>query len=304
MQNTNWDIFRYVIAVAEAGSAVAAAERLGVNASTVLRRISRFEDENGIRLFERHQSGYRPTAACAAVVEAARDIEQSVAGISRDLLGSDFRLEGGLTVTTTDSLLFSVLAPMIREFSLRHPRICLDISVTTTRLNLTRQDADVAIRPSKQPPETLVGQRVSGLAFAVYGSREKLAAIAPAKRSGQMDDARWVGIGQALTGSMVGNWMKENVPAERIAMTADTFVAMHDCVAAGAGLAALPCCIGDRSRYVMRVTDPLPAMDTSLWVLTHADIRNAARVKAFMEYIARALRSQSDCLEGSASQAQ
>lgn len=298
MQNAGWDIFRYVIAVAEAGSAVAAAERLGVNASTVLRRISRFEEENGIRLFERRQSGYRPTAACTAVVEVARGIEKSVADISRDLLGRDFRLEGRLTVTTTDSLLFSVLAPLIDEFSRQHPMIRIDISVTTTRLNLTRQDADVAIRASKHPPDTLVGQRVSGLAFAVYGAAAQLANMSGEQRRGLMEDARWVGIGQALSGSMVGSWMTANVPAEKIAMTADTFVAMHDCAAAGAGLAVLPCCVGDRSRAVLRVTPPVPAMDTSLWVLTHADIRNAARIKAFMEHITRALRSQSDCLEG------
>ena len=107
MQNMDWDIFRLVVAVADGGSAVAAAERLGVNASTVLRRISRFENDNGVRLFERRQTGYTPTAECEAVIRTAREIEASVAGIGRELLGRDLRLEGRLAVTTTDSLLNS-----------------------------------------------------------------------------------------------------------------------------------------------------------------------------------------------------
>ena len=121
MQNIDWDIFRFVVAVADKGSAVSAAESLGVNASTVLRKITRFEEENGICLFERRQTGYSPTVECAAVVEAARQIEQSVAGISRDILGRDLRLEGSVTVTTTDSFLNSILARHIATFSALYP---------------------------------------------------------------------------------------------------------------------------------------------------------------------------------------
>ncbi|WP_136659046.1 LysR family transcriptional regulator [Nitratireductor sp. XY-223] len=299
MQNPDWDIFRYVIAVADSGSAVAAAERLGVNATTVLRRIAKFEAENGVRLFERRQSGYRPTVECAAVVEAARKIEQNVTAINRDLLGRDLRLEGQLAVTTTDSLLVSLLAPLIQTFIARHPQIQVDVSVTNSRLNLTKQDADVAIRASKMPPDTLVGQRVSGLVFAVYGA-DALVDGANGKRERVLRKARWVGIGEALAASPVGDWLARNVVSDRIAMTADTFVAVRDCALAGVGVAVLPCCLGDTSRGLVRVTDPIREMDTSLWVLTHSDIRGAARVKAFNEYITRELRAKSPLLEGMA----
>ncbi|MCP4318975.1 MAG: LysR family transcriptional regulator [Hyphomicrobiales bacterium] len=293
----DWDIFRLVVAVADGGSAVAASERLGVNASTVLRRISRFEQENGVRLFERRQTGYTPTAECEAVIETAREIEQSIAGIGRDLLGRDLRLEGRLAVTTTDSLLNSVVAPLLLEFSTLHPQIKIDVSVTNSRLNLTRQDADIAVRTSKMPPETLVGQRVSGLAFAVYATPSVVAQL-PAGKISRLRRAPWVGIGSALTASPVGSWMDRHVPAERIAVTADTFVAVHDCAATGAGLAVLPCCLGDQSRHVVRVTPPVDEMETSLWVLTHSDIRSAARVKAFNEFMSRELRNMAGLIEG------
>lgn len=298
MQNIDWDIFRYVMAVADGGSAVAAAQRLGVNASTVLRKISKFESENGIRLFERRQTGYTPTVECAAVVEAARQIEQNVADISRDILGRDLRLEGRLSVTTTDTLLKTVLAPHIATFKALHPRIRIDISVTNMRLNLTSHDADVAIRASRNPPDALVGQKVAELAFAVYGLPAHAADLPERPPTSDLNGAPWVGIGEALAGSPVGAWMKENVSPNSIAVSADTFVAIRDCVLAGAGLAVLPCCLGDQSAGLVRIGPPVAAMQSALWVLTHADVRSAARVKAFNDHMVRALRADAELLEG------
>jgi DNA-binding transcriptional LysR family regulator len=298
MQSIDWDIFRYVVAVADSGSAVSAAEVLGVNASTVLRKISKFEEQNGIRLFERRQTGYFPTVECAAVVEAARQIEQCVAGISRDILGRDLRLEGRLTVTTTDTLLQAVLAPHIAAFRVLHPRIRIDISVTNTRLNLTRHDADVAIRASKKPPDTLVGQQVAKLAFAKYGLPEVVEGLPANPRIDDIKHLSWVGIGDTLMGSPVGVWINNNISPEAIAVTADTFVAVRDCALAGAGLAVLPCFLGDQTEGLRRIGAPVAEMQSALWILTHADVRSAARVKAFNEYMTRALRAQSDLLAG------
>ncbi len=298
MQNMDWDIYRFIMAVADNGSAVAAAEILGVNSTTVLRRINRFEEENAIRLFERKQSGYRPTAECVAVVEAARHIELGIAGINRDILGRDMRLEGRLRITTTDTMLCAVLAPHFRRFGELYEQIRLDVSVTNTRLNLTRQDADIAIRPSKNPPGTLVGQRVSGLGFGAYATTANVPAGKGKTLFQNMRHCSWVGPGETLAASPVGSWMEKYVARESVALTADTFVAMRDCAAAGAGLAVLPCCLGDQSLALKRVLSPISEMDTSLWVLTHADIRNAARVKAFNEFIAKALREQTKLLEG------
>ncbi len=298
MQNIDWDIFRFVVAVADKGSAVSAAESLGVNASTVLRKITRFEEENGIRLFERRQTGYSPTVECAAVVEAARQIEQSVAGISRDILGRDLRLEGRVTVTTTDSLLNSVLARHIATFSTRHPRIHIEVSVTNTRLNLTRHDADVAIRATRRPPDALVGQRVADLAFGIYATVEIAKGLPANARSGDFKNLSWVGIGDALAGSPVGLWLEEHVAPSAIVMTADTFVAVRDCAASGAGLAVMPCCLGDQSPGLVRVSGPIAEMQTGLWILTHPDVRSASRVKAFNEHMTRALRAETELLEG------
>ena len=300
MQNMDWDIFRYVVAVVDSGSAVSAARSLGVNSSTVLRKITKFEEENGIRLFERRQTGYAPTVECAAVVEAARQIEQSVAGISRDILGRDLRLEGRLSVTTTDTLLKAVLAPHIASFKALHPRIQLDISVTNIRLNLTRHDADVAIRASNRPPDALVGQRVSDVALCIYGPKDLAKTLGSNPDLATLKEQDWIGVGDALAGSPVGNWMNEHIPTDRIGVTTDTFVAIRDCVLSGCGIAVLPCCLGDRTADLDRIGPPIPEMQTALWILTHADVRGAARVKAFNDHMTKSLRLEAHYLDGSA----
>lgn len=303
MQKIDWDIFRIVMAVADGGSAVAAAKNLGVNASTVLRRIARFEEENNVRLFERRQTGYTPTVEGAAIVEAARRIENNVVEIGRDIFGRDLRLEGKLTVTTTDTFLHTLLGPHLAAFRALHPRITIEVTVTNTRLNLTRQDADVAIRASRKPPESLIGQRVSAVGFAVYALPALLTDLPSRPSLRDCRDLPWVGIGETLAGSPIGGWLEGNVPRQSIVMTADTFSAIRDCTVAGCGLAVLPCCMGDREAGLQRITPPVPEMETSLWILTHADLRGAARVKAFTEYVFRALRGHREALEGTPAEA-
>ena len=112
----DWDDLRFVVAVADKGSAVSAAQSLGVNATTVQRRIARFEKTNAVHLFERRQSGLKPTPECEALVEASRPIEESVSAIKREILSRDIRLEGRLLMTTVDTLMDENMAGHLAEF--------------------------------------------------------------------------------------------------------------------------------------------------------------------------------------------
>jgi DNA-binding transcriptional LysR family regulator len=297
MHDINWDILKVIIAVADNGSAVAAAAKLGVNSTTVQRRIVKFESENGVQLFDRRQQGYTPTAAGRALVEAARGIEDSVNSIYRDILGLDLRLEGRLAITTTDTILQAVLPKHLSNFAEKYPKITLDISVTNSRLDLSRQDADVAIRPSMRPPDELFGQRVSGLGFGIYGLHE----LVGENKGDIFRNAEWVGVGQILADSPVGHWFVRHVPQANIVMQADSFPIIAELAKAGCGLAMLPCCLGDTVPALRRLPAPTTVQSTSIWVLTHADTRHAAKVKAFTDFISTALRSDSRLLEGSVS---
>ena len=148
----NWDDLRFVLAVADHGSVAAAARRLGVNHTTVLRRMHAFEESQKIRLFERLPTGYVLTAEGEQLVAAARSIDDTVTGLERRIAGRDLKLEGVIRVTTTDTFMASMLPPHLADFRKKHPRIAIELALTNSRLNLTKRDADVAIRPARELP--------------------------------------------------------------------------------------------------------------------------------------------------------
>lgn len=297
MQNVDWDIYRYVVAVADAGSALAAAETLGVDGSTVIRRIKKFETEKAVRLFDRLTTGYVPTKECEDIINFARDIQNNVSQIERSITGQDIRLAGKISVTTTDSLLEAAVADILVDFCGIHPEIQVNLTVTNSRLSLSTQDADVAIRASGNPPEHLVGQKLASIALSVYGRRGDHAARESGLNS-LPSYARWVGLGDSNSSSPISAWMDQHVPDRNIKLSADSFVAMRTCVRQGGGVAVLPCFLADQDADLIRLLPPIEELSTPLWLLVHPDVRRAAKINAFLAHMGQGLRKRRDLLEG------
>ena len=295
----DWDDLRYVLSVYDNGSALGAAKKLGVNATTVQRRIGRFEKQHSVRLFERLQSGYSPTPECEALVQASRDIDENVGRIKRELLGRDLRLEGRLSVTSTDTFINDVVARHLEGFHELHPNIRIELTLTNSRLNLSRQDADIAIRPSMSPQESLVGQRIADLAFGIYAPSKIQSSLPEEPTLEDLQNQKWLAVGEALSGSPSYEWMHKNIPSSSCWLSVDTYPCMAICASQMNALAILPCIIGDSFEQLERVKCVWFSLATSVWVLTHPEIRNAARIRVFMDYITTALRNDRAMLEGS-----
>jgi DNA-binding transcriptional LysR family regulator len=291
-RHIEWDDLRYVLAVAEHGGLAAAARVLGVNHTTVLRRVNGFEEAHGLRLFERLPSGYALTAGGEEMLATARRMAETVAELERRLSGQDLRLEGTLRVATTDTLMASLLPGVLARFHAAHPGIVVEVAVSNLFANLTRRDADVAIRPAASPPETLVGRRVADVAFALY------AAPGLAVPGDEDLGAAWIGLDDSLAGSTIAAWMRNALPEARIVLRCDTLVGAAAAAAAGLGVAALPCYLGDGWPGLRRIAGPVPEMTTALWVLTHEDLRRTARVSAFTEFAAEAFAARRALFEG------
>lgn len=296
MAAMDWEDLRYVLAVGREGSLAGAARSLAVNHTTVLRRLAAFESRLGVRLFERLSTGYMPTAAGEELIESARHIEATVLGVERKLAGRDLQLSGPLRITTTDTLMASVLPRTLAEFRAAYPGIAIEIFVSNTMFNLSKRDADVAIRPAPNPPETLVGRRTGSIAFGVYAASDYLART-PAS-PGSWRNHPWLAPEDSLRTSVVAQWLHAELPDVAIAARANTFVALRDLAAAGLGLAVLPCYLGELSPGLVRVGAPVKAMRSALWVLTHEDLRRTARVHAFIEFTAKAFARLRPVFEG------
>ncbi|WP_315838095.1 LysR family transcriptional regulator [Bradyrhizobium prioriisuperbiae] len=296
-----WEDLQYILAVAENGSLANAARVLKVNHTTVLRRINAFEEAHGLRLFERLPTGYTLTAGGEELLAAARTMSDVVTTLERKLAGQDLRIEGGLRLTTTDTLIASVLPEILSRFHGAHPGVRVEVSTTNLLANLTRRDADVAIRPANNPPETLIGRRISEIAFALYTSSDFIA------RHGRSEDLkayRWLAPDDTLSGSSIALWMKSALPGADIVLRADSLVTLRQAAIAGVGVAALPCYLGDNTPGLTRLLpEPFAPMATSLWILTHEDLRRTARVNAFVGFFSKALSELRPLFEGRASRA-
>lgn len=291
----DWDDLRHVLAVGRGRTLSAAARSLGVNHSTVFRRIRLIEQRLGVRLFERHRDGYTPTPAGEEAVAFAEQMEGGFDALERRLAGRDTRPSGTVRVTTTDTLLTAVLPPILAAFHSAYPEIELEVVAANEFLSLSKRDADVAIRPATNPPETLVGRRVCGVATAIYGSAAYLESASPGD---DLAAHAWVAADDSLAHLPAARWLRKTLPAVRPVLRANTLLGMQAAARAGFGLAALPCFLGDSAPELRRVRPPLEELTGELWLLTHRDLRQVARVRVFLDFMARELRRMSAEFEG------
>ena len=285
-QDQNWDDYRLFLAVAQAGSLSGAARLLGVTHSTVFRRLAAFEDRLGVRLFERLPTGYVLTAAGEAMEGAATRIDGEIAGIRRHIVGQDHRLSGQIRITTTDMLAIGLLPPHLAAFRRAWPGIEVELLVSDMRLDLTRREADIALRLGHPLQETLIGRRIMRLGFAVYGARDRYAAGI----EGDLSAQDWIGFGSghAPLRKAMADWLPDLRPQFRTNSISAAVAAAR----AGIGLAVLPCAVVDRDPRLVCIA-PFPGdFGLDLWLLTHEDLRHTARIRAFVEFMAKALAVQ------------
>jgi DNA-binding transcriptional LysR family regulator len=292
----NWDDLRFALAVASGGSLAAGGRLLGVNHTTVLRRMAALEKRLGAQLFERLPSGYALTPRGEELVEAARGIEQTVNRLETRLAGADLSVSGTIRVTTTDTLMVSLLPDILGELKAVHPGIEMEVTTSNLFLNLTRREADVAIRPADDPPPTLFGRRICSVGFAVFGRRGSLPGADLTIT--ELALRPWIVPDDSLSATAAARWIATELPSANITARADSLVAMASPAETGLGLAALPCYLGDRSSKLMRFSAPVPAMQTGLWLLTHEHLRRTARIRTFMEFVGAALAKKRKVIEG------
>ena len=171
MQKVNWNNIRYFLAVAREGSVSKAAESLGVNYTTVVRRIDAFEDRLHTRLFDRLPGSYVLTAAAEAVFEEALAMEERAMAFDRGLFGQDRKLSGRLRVATSDAVATKLLIPCLGTFQEKHPDIQLEMVTSDRLVNLDLREADIAVRMTGKPPEHLIGKEIVEVSYGVFASK-------------------------------------------------------------------------------------------------------------------------------------
>jgi DNA-binding transcriptional LysR family regulator len=287
MHELDWDDLRFFLSVAARGSISGAAQELRTSHSTVLRRLASLEKTLGARLFKRLPGGYAITSAGERLRERLAGVAEQIAGAQRQLGGLDTRPSGIVRVTSTDTLTHGALMPVIAEFQRTQPDIKLQLAVNNTFMSLTKREADVAIRPTSRPSENLVGRKVGSLQTALYAS--KLYWKIHARRP--FTEHRWIVPDQTLAHLAQAQWAARHVPAERIALSVDTLVGMASAVRAGIGIGLLLTLLAEDDEQLVRIREPEPQLDTDVWILTHADLKQVPRIRLFTDFVYERLRT-------------
>lgn len=293
----DWEHLRFFLAVARSGTLAGAGRLLNVRHSTVLRRIALFESELGLKLFDRHPSGYLLTEAGREVLDTAAAVEEQLLAVERRLSGRDQRLTGTVRIATL-GVLVPWLAEALAKFRRQHPGITIEVAISPSPVSLSRHEADMAIRISHRPPDSLFGRRVASLLHGVYA-----APTLPAARGGDgLFGHDWIAYAASRDELPTARWLNANVPDQRVVLRTNHTGMMVAAAAAGIGLALLPCYLGDAETGLRRLKT-VAGLGQDLWILTHADLRRTPRIRLLMDFLAKELSRRRGLIEGSREEA-
>jgi DNA-binding transcriptional LysR family regulator len=295
----SWDDLRFFLAVARAPSLTAAAKALRVNKSTASRRLAALEKEIGARLVEVRGHRTSLTGEGQRLLEHALGLERRIQEIERDLTARDARLEGKVTLATTDALAREVLVPLLASFIEALPGVRIDVVTGNRALDLQQGLADVALRHGPRPADgDLVARRICSLAGALYASRAYLRGRGRPERHADLAAHRIVGIHAELADLPAAKLVDALVPQESVALRYGDLGAQVAAVEAGLGIAALPCFVGDQRPLLVRLFPPEEALAQTLWLVWHRDLSRTSRVRALVDHLAQGLTRSRALFEG------
>lgn len=287
MHNTNWDDYRFVLSVCEAGSVNGAAKRLKVNHATVLRRIAGFEARHGVSIFIKSGKGYKLNPDSARILNALRDLDEVVGQLERRLQGHESAVSGRVRITATDSFSYRVMPQIVAKLCKTYEELQVGLLSTNDPLNLKRTEADIAVRASDVAPAGLEARNICGLRFAVYHS-------AGSEDAGE----NWVQRSGLSGASAIGRWQSATIPPEAVAAEADTFQAVSRLVQLGVGQAVLPCVLGDRIGGLAQVNGGPLDVGARVWVACHRDMMQLPHIRACFDFLSDELSANAALFEG------
>jgi len=293
----SWDDLRIVLAIARAGNLAAASGALGLNHSTVFRRLNALEKDIGSKLFERLATGYQPTDSGHRLIAAAELMEEQALALDRDLTGRDTRLSGKLRVTASETMGFRVLTDEIAAFRKQHPGILVELAVDNRVYDLSRREADVALRATRPAQGDLFGRKLVDIRWALFASADYLKANPAPVTLKTLARHQMIGWAEQAAPTRAASWIAGHVPPDAIGFRSSGLINQFMAARAGLGLALLPTYLAAADPSLKRAMSPLKDLVTDLWLITHRSLKDTARVRAFMSIVGEGLKRKLSAFE-------
>jgi DNA-binding transcriptional LysR family regulator len=280
----DWNDLRYFLCVARHGSLTQAAGELNVSQSTVSRRIGELEASIGTNLFVRNQTGYFLTDEGREVLKHAEQVEDSIMALERGAAGLDKTPVGTVRLATSENLATDLIIPAMPAFKKQYPGICLELITSTVTVELSRREADIALRVIRPTRGNLKVRRVGHMTYSVYGSQAYLEEN-PAMQGQPLDGRDFIAWDESHAHLPAAAWLAREHPRCKITLVTSSLPAQIAAVRAGLGLAVIPDFLAVGADFV-RVISSDQMFSNELWLVTHADLVASARIRAVGDFLA------------------
>lgn len=282
----DWDDLRHFLAIHREGTLSRAATELGINATTVGRRLAALEEQVAARLFDRTPDGYLLTPAGRDLLARVERMEQEAFALEREIVGADQRLSGLVRVTATEMIATRFIAPELPRFRKEFPDITLDLVCTTRTVSLSRREADIALRLARPREDHVVTRKLSSIPLALYASREYVARAGnPVSAETNLVGHNVILFADVRAFSVENEWFSQRLEGAKIALRSDSVSSIYSATLAGVGIALLPRAVADREPelvHVPTVTSPEPRV---IWQTVSADLQKSARIRAVLDFL-------------------
>jgi DNA-binding transcriptional LysR family regulator len=282
----DWNDLKAFLAVAREGSTLGASRALGVNQTTVARRVESLEQALELKLFERGQSGSRLTEAGRDLLAEAEKVERAARAFANRAQSHRRGIAGALRVTCIELMANMTLTPAVAEFRRRHPEVQVEVIISDDMLDIEGGEADVAIRTGAILAESnLVARKLVDYTFRLYCSRDYAARRGVPATLQALPDHDLVG-GHGMMDGMPGIvWMYEQAGGKAPASRCNTLTNLVHAVRAGLGISALPSVLADSDPELVRCSEVIAPASSSAWIVTRRDLKDTPRVRAFLDFV-------------------
>jgi DNA-binding transcriptional LysR family regulator len=299
----DWNDLRHFLAVARHGSTLAAAKALGVNQSTVHRRMCELERRLGRRLVERHPTGYRLTEVGEDLRPLAERMETAAQDFERRAASSDADLIGTVRVTCPETVGYRMMkTSLLDAFRDRYPGLRIELLMVDRVLDLAKGEADIAFRTAPPQDDALVSRKLADVPWAMYASRSYVDRHGRPKRPEDIAKHNVIGFGGGIVGHPAARWLSSLAPDAHVAAVCTTTPALVLAVRSGAGLAPLPVVVASHETDLVQLLGPTRVLGLHFYLVFHRDMRRTPRVRAFCDFVTEEIKAFRLLLVGSAEQ--
>jgi DNA-binding transcriptional LysR family regulator len=282
----DWSGLRFLLAVAKEGSTIAAAKVLGVNQSTVQRRLADLEAQLGQRLVERLPSGYRLTELGVAILPHAERVAASVQDFELKLQDLGRAHVGIIRLTCPEPIAFRLTqSGILDRFHAGNPGLKVEFVLSDQYVDLAKGEADVALRSGDTDDNILVGRKIADSLWAIYASHQYIERHGAPVTVADLACHPLIAFEESMSKHRTVSWFKEVAPGATYAARNTSVLGLIYAAKAGVGVAPLPMSLGDAEADLVRVIGPVPELTRAWRILTHPDQRHTARISAFFDFV-------------------